>query len=280
MATPVRTEFELVGADGRPLRGEIRASGNGAGMPAVIISHGFKGFKDWGFFPHIASRLAGAGISVATFNFSGSGVGPDGLTFSEPDRFTGLCHSNQARDLDLVIDSVLSGGLVPGQEPPTTLGLLGYSMGGVASLGRTVRRKEVRSLITWSAISQLVRWDTTTVENWRNRGSLEVVNARTGEVLELGIGFIEDIEENIDQLDPLVHAADLDVPWLIVHCEGDETVSVGEAQSLHEASENAEIRLISGGSHTFGAKHPWGGMTPALDVAFEATVDHFVRSLI
>lgn len=279
MATPVKKQFELAGADGRPLRGEIRASGGGSGMPAVIVSHGFKGFKDWGFFPHIASRLAGAGFTVATFNFSGSGVGPDGLTFSEPARFGKLTHSGQARDLDIVIDSVLSGGLIANLASPTAIGLLGFSMGGAVSIGRAARRKDVRSLVTWSAISKLDRWDAATRDTWKKSGFLDVVNARTGEVLQLGIGFLEDIEANKDAFNPLNLAGAVTVPWLIVHCDGDETVGVEEAHALKESSENAILHVVSGGSHTFEASHPWAGMTAPLAEAFEATVDHFVKSL-
>ena len=47
---------------------------------AIRQPHGFKGFKDWGFFPHLADRLARAGLVAVSFNFSGSGVGPDGET--------------------------------------------------------------------------------------------------------------------------------------------------------------------------------------------------------
>lgn len=280
MATPVKTEFELVGADDRPLRGEIRASGNGAGMPAIVVSHGFKGFKDWGFFPHIASRLSGAGFTVATFNFSGSGIGPDGLTFSEPERFEKLTYTGQTRDLDLVIDAVLSGGLIANLKPPTAIGLLGFSMGGAVSISRTARRKDIGSLVTWSAISELKRWDAVTRDTWRKSGFLDVVNARTGEVLKLAVGFLDDIEGNKSTFDPLNLAGDVDVPWLIVHCDGDETVSVGEAHALEKASKNAVLHIVSGGSHTFEATHPWAGMTKPLTEVFEATVDHFVKSLL
>ncbi len=280
MATPVKTAFELIGADNLPLRGEVRFSGGGVGMPAVVISHGFKGFKDWGFFPHIASRLAGTGITVISFNFSGSGVGPDSLTFSEPERFRNLSYTNHAKDLDAIIDASLDGGLVADLASPTAIGLLGYSMGGAASIGRTARRPEVKSLATWSGISKLLRWDAVTVDTWRKNGFLEVVNARTGEVLELGTDILDDIERNGSHHDPLLLAESVNVPWLIVHCEGDETVGVGEAEALRKASKNAVLKVLAGGSHTFEAKHPWAGMTRPLDQAFELTVDHFVRTLV
>jgi uncharacterized protein len=280
MATVVKTAFELRGADAGPLRGEVRAVGHGVGMPAVVISHGFKGFKDWGFFPHIAARLAGAGMTVVTFNFSGSGIGPDGLTFSEPDRFFSNTHSNQVRDLATTVEAVLSGGLVAGLSPPSSLGLLGYSMGGAGSIVLASRRAEVKALVTWSAISKLCRWDAATLDSWRQNGQLDVVNARTGQVLQLGVGFLADIDDNGEKLNPVLAAKRLDKPWLIIHCAGDETVPIAEARELRNASANGQLIELKGGSHTFGAKHPWGGMTEVLGEAFDSTVDHFVSSLL
>ena len=119
MATPVRTPFELTGADGAPLRGDVRAAGTGMSRPAVIICHGFKGFKDWGFFPHLADRLARAGLTAVSFNFSGSGVGPDGETFSEPERFGHATFGNDLKDLALIVERLRQRALVPDLAPPT-----------------------------------------------------------------------------------------------------------------------------------------------------------------
>ncbi|MGH7538277.1 MAG: alpha/beta hydrolase family protein, partial [Gemmatimonadales bacterium] len=76
MATATTTRFRLTGADGGPLRGDVRAAGGD--RPAVVICHGFKGFKDWGYFPKAAERLARSGFAAVSFNFSGAGVGEDG----------------------------------------------------------------------------------------------------------------------------------------------------------------------------------------------------------
>ena len=50
MATAMTTAVELTGADGGPVRGEVRTAAGGENRPAVVLCHGFKGFKDWGFF--------------------------------------------------------------------------------------------------------------------------------------------------------------------------------------------------------------------------------------
>ena len=73
MATPTLSRHELDGTLG-PIFVDVRAGGRAAPRPAVVIVHGFKGFKDWGFFPLVAQRLAAAGHAAVSFNFTGSGV--------------------------------------------------------------------------------------------------------------------------------------------------------------------------------------------------------------
>ena len=59
---------------------------------------GFKGFMDWGFWPLLAEALADAGMAACRFNLSGSGVGEDGETFSEKERFESNTHSPVTND--------------------------------------------------------------------------------------------------------------------------------------------------------------------------------------
>ena len=51
-----RTAFEVPGPEGGTLRGDVRQP-RGATGSAIVVCHGFKGFKDWGFFPYLAERL-------------------------------------------------------------------------------------------------------------------------------------------------------------------------------------------------------------------------------
>src|SRR5687768_17465471 len=85
MATPTLTKHELPAALGNILV-DVRAGGRGSPRPAVVVMHGFKGFKDWGMFPPLAERLAQAGFSAVSFNASGSGVDESG-EFVWPERF-------------------------------------------------------------------------------------------------------------------------------------------------------------------------------------------------
>jgi len=282
MATVRTFPFEIVGADGGPLRGEVRAQGPEEARPGIVICHGFKGFKNWGFFPHVAQRLAHAGLAVVTFNFSGSGVGADGESFSEPERFGRATPTRDQQDLALVWDLFAAGTLIAGMPAPGPIGLFGHSRGGAAAIVHAAARRECRALVTWAAISSYHRWGRETVRKWRTEGKVDIVNARTGEVLPLFTDYLDDLEARGDALDPVAAAPRVAAPWLIVQGSVDEAVKVREARQLLDAADAGRTRLlvIEGGSHTLGVRHPWAGSTPQFDTAMEATVDWFVRFLL
>ena len=60
MATPTLTRHRVPGVLGDILI-DVRAGGRATPRPAVVVVHGFKGFKDWGLWPPFAERLARAG---------------------------------------------------------------------------------------------------------------------------------------------------------------------------------------------------------------------------
>jgi dienelactone hydrolase len=275
------TAFELVGADGGPLRGEVKTAENGAGRPAVVICHGFKGFMGWGFFPKLADRLAKAGMTAVSFNFTGSGIGPDGENFTEGDRFGRATFSNDLEDIRLVCDGALGGSLADGVVAPTKLGLFGHSRGGGTSVLYTAGSDAIASLVTWAAIGNVRRWPDATVAAWRAAGKIDVPNARTGQILPIYTDVLDDIDAHADDtLDILGAARRIDVPWRIMHGDLDETVPRADAEALAEAAAGrATLQIVEGGSHTMGGAHPWVGATPELELAMGDTVGWFVKTL-
>src|SRR3989449_9497888 len=99
---PYTTLFRsLTGADGGALRGDVTSAGGE--RPVVVVCHGLKGFKDWGFFPYIAERLARSGFAVVSVNFSGAGVGGGNGTFDELERVARNNYTHRLRDPDSVL---------------------------------------------------------------------------------------------------------------------------------------------------------------------------------
>lgn len=270
MATATLTKHRLDGALGEILV-DVRAGGRGSARPAVVVLHGFKGFKDWGMFPPFAERVARAGFSAVTFNLSGSGV-DDAGEFSLPERFAHNTFTGELSDLGRVVDALMQGQL--GVMPPSSLGLVGHSRGGGVAVLHAARDPRVGTLVTWSAISTVDRWPAPERVEWRAAGVKEIENKRTGQVLPLYPDVLDDIECNRAALDISAAASRLRVPWLIVHGTTDESVPLEEAERLVAAAPAGSTRFlpIQNAGHTFGAAHPWKGSNAELERAFEATV--------
>jgi pimeloyl-ACP methyl ester carboxylesterase len=222
--------------------------------------------------------LARAGFAVVSFNFSGSGVGAGGQAFDEPERFRHNTYSREVRDLEAVLTELMRGTL---GAQPTTIGLLGHSMGGGVAVLQAGRDDRVRALVTWAATARFGRlWRADQVAEWRRTGTLDVVNQRTGDRLPLATDILDDLERNATRLDVLAAAGAVHVPWLIIHGSADESVPASDAQDLAARAPDARLLLIEGAPHTFGIMHPWSGSTPEFDRVLEASVDWFSRNLI
>lgn len=278
MATPSLTKHVLPGTLGDILV-DVRAAGRGSPRPAVLVLHGFKGFKDWGMFPPLADRLAQAGFTAVSFNMSGSGV-DDAGEFAWPERFGHNTFSAELADTGTVLDALAGGSL--GTAPPTRVGLVGHSRGGGIAVLETARSARIGALVTWAAIATVDRWpDEAERVRWRAAGKLEVLNARTGQVLPLYTDTLDDVERHPAALDIPGAAARVSVPWLILHGTVDPTVAFAESERLARAAAPGAASLVpvAGGGHTFGAAHPWRGSTPELDLVMKDTVAWFGRHL-
>lgn len=275
MATPTLTRHRLPGVLGEILI-DVRAGGRGSPRPAVVVVHGFKGFKDWGLWPALAERLARAGLSAVTLNLSGSGVDDSG-EFVYPERFGHNTFSAELQDLRRVTDALAGGEL--GVVPPSAVGLLGHSRGGGIAVLHAASDARIKALATWAAISTVERWPASQRAAWRSAGVNEVKNVRTGQVLPLYPDVLDDIERNAATLDIEAAAARVAVPWLIVHGTDDEAVALAEGEQLAAAAPGARFLAVEGAGHTFGAIHPWGGATPALERVEDTTLAFFAETL-
>ncbi len=281
MATPTRTSHRLPGDLGEILI-DVRAGGRDSPRPAIVVVHGWKGFKDWGMFPPLAERLARAGFATVTFNLSGSGVNDEG-ELVWPDRFARDTYTAELNDVETVVDALAMGEL--GVAPPSSIGLVGHSRGGGVGVLHAARDPRIRALVTWAAISSVERWSPHVVSEWRSAGSIEVLNTRTGQRLQLITDILDEVERHAGgSLDILGAANRVAIPWLIVHGTEDEAVTHKEADALRAASPLGTTRLLAveESGHTFGAAHPWDSQkhdTPALRRVFDMTLAWFAAHL-
>ncbi|MDX1495303.1 MAG: alpha/beta fold hydrolase, partial [Longimicrobiales bacterium] len=154
--TPSLTRFSLETDDGATLNGDVRLPDGVEPEGALVVIHGFKGFKDWGFFPYVCRELAEAGHAVVSFNFSHNGIGDDPLEFTELERFARNTLSRELDEVGRVLEAV-RGGELPGIEDPGPVGLLGHSRGGGQAV-LAAAEHDVKALVTWAAVADFDRW--------------------------------------------------------------------------------------------------------------------------
>jgi len=276
-----RTAFQLEPRPAEVLRGDLfkPASSPEPAHRAVIVCHGFKGFKDWGFFPHVARRLAERlRCQVVTFNFTGSGVGADLENFTEPEAFARNTFSKELEDLSAVLAGLEAGRL--GDTPceaGSRIGVLGHSRGGVAAiLGGEL--PAVRAVVTWAAIADVRRY-AAMFDGLPEGAPVLVRNARTGDVLPLYRDVVGDIREHPGRFDLEASLRRSEVPVLVVHGTEDTSVPPDDGRRLAAASDRARLALIEGAGHTFEVGHPFEGASPELEHALDLTVRHFEAHL-
>ncbi len=269
--------FELPMSDGEVLHGTIDTTERPGRRPTVVICHGFKGFQEWCFLPYVASLLAARGFTTVRFNFRGSGMKPGDALVTDLEAFRSATFSRDLEDLRCLLGQLAD--LDDEVIDPERVGLFGHSRGGGCSL-LTAALEEVSAVVTWAAVSTFDRLPPEEKAGWRERGAYPIVNARTGQELELGLELLEDVEQHPDRLDIRRAASEITAPWLAIHGGGDETVPVAEGRMLGElGGHRSEFLEIEGAGHTFDVAHPFSRPSPALIAAMNATQTWFRRHL-
>jgi dienelactone hydrolase len=280
-AKMVHRNFSITNGYTETIRAEIHYREGIKEAPIIVICHGFKGFKNWAFFPVLAESLAYAGYVTLTFNFSRNGIGADLNNFTELNLFENNTYSHELKDLKCVIDAIVTGQIGRVLIDPEQIGLVGHSRGGGISILYSQKDPRIKALVTWSAIATVDRFSEEQKKEFEENGFIEIENKRTLQIMRVGKELLNDINKNKSSLDICSAASALTIPTLIIHGESDETVPVSEAYELydHLGTTEKELIIIEGGSHTFGAQHPMTSMTASLENAFDLTENWFDRYL-
>lgn len=278
MATPSLTAHAVEGALGEILV-DVRAASRTAPQPAVLLLHGFKGFKDYAFLPIFAERLARAGFAGINVSVSGAGVDAAG-DFTRLERFASNTYSKELDDLAAVVQALQRGEL--GVVPPSSIGVVGHSRGGGMALLLARETPAIGAVASWAGIGKVRRHSDAELEAWRRLGTIKVLHERLRIHLPLHFDVVTDCLANEHgRLDIAEAARGLACPWLQVHGTADATVPFAEAERLAEDAGAAltERLHLDGADHVFGTKHPWGGATPAMEQVFDTTTRFLSRHL-
>lgn len=118
--------------------------------------------------------------------------------------------------------------------------LIGSSLGGLTAARTAERDRRVKALVLMAPAFQIAaRWRDMlgpTWEAWRDTGWREVTDFTTGQQTRVDFGFYEDAAATD------VGYPAIDVPTLILHGRGDETVPIERSRAV--AAGKSHIRLV------------------------------------
>jgi len=292
MATNPLTTIRIATGDNHPVWADLYCP-QGVGGPGVggletvvVLCHGLKGYRRWGFIPRLGETLRSAGLGAMAIDFShngaagGDGGDSGGPVYPQPDLFRRNTLDRERRDLAAVIQWIRNGG-EGWTRPDARLGLWGHSRGGGAVLLNALADPGGASAIaTWSAPAHSDIYTPRQKARWREAGEFEFLESVSGERLAMGVCFVDDLEARHADYALAQRAATLAVPHLVVHGEMDLVISVESAEQFcaagHPGAEKKLVRLRTG--HTYGIGR--SDDTKPLREAIDVTVDWFRRYLL
>ncbi|KAA3613529.1 MAG: alpha/beta hydrolase [Calditrichaeota bacterium] len=274
----IRKTFHVQNNSNEPINIDLRHREDAHEAPAVILVHGFKGFKNWGFFPDLADRLTMAGYVTITPNFSRNGIGYDFNTFEKLDEFAENTHTHELEDLQKVIDNIKEEKIGKRVIDTERLALFGHSRGGgTAILKAAELGDDIKCLVTWASLATFFRYSNDQIKQWKKDGFIEIENSRTKQMMRINKNYWDDLNKNKKRFDILKAAEELENPSLFIHGQNDETVSYEDSEQLHEkcSAYVKRIELIENSGHTFGIPHPIQKPTDEYLTAVELTEHWF-----
>ncbi len=266
---------EIAGTNGQAIALDVHAAKGVGGerRGVLLLMHGFKGFKDWGFFPYVAETLSDVGFDVVRFNSShnGVGLGDDRTDFTRLDLFRQNRSSYEVADIMYLVEA-LRLGQVHSVTPceASEIILMGHSRGGGAMIAAAAQ-VAVRGVVTWASVATLAlpaAW----AEAFQRDGFVEILNGRTGQMMPIDRTASEDVNPMPLTLDIEHCMSQASCPHLVLHGTADSSVPLDAATAISTAGgERVERQLIDAADHVMNARHPFVGTTPELETALKVT---------
>ena len=244
----------------------------GGRAPLTLLCHGFKGFRLWGMFPHLAQRLAADGRAVALLDVSHNGTS-GGEDFDRLDLFAEQTVSRHTDDLLLVLETLWADRDALGLDLDQGAAVVGHSLGGGVALLAAAQEPRLSRVATLNGVSHFLRVPAVALEQLARDDQIIIRNGRTGQDMPLKRPWFDDV----DVLDLKACCESLDIPTLILHGDGDTVVPPDEALALESWLAGSRRVPIVDGDHTMGARHPWAGWSEPLLQACAELADWLPR---
>lgn len=256
------TDWTIPGAEGERILGAAHPCASGEPRACVLMAHGFKGYKDYGFIPILTATLAATTPVVAhRFNFSHSGMDEDVTTFGRPDLFEKDTWSKQVFDLGACIDAAAAGEL-PDTPAGLPIAVLGHSRGGVSCLLMAGERftedaeNTPSCVVTMAAPSRANTLTEAERDAMLEQGYIETLSSRTGQTLRIGKAWLQEQLDDPYTFDVLAACTAIQCPVLAIHGEADPTVLPGSASTIADTCPDGRAHLILDADHVFNTPNP------------------------
>jgi len=234
-----------------------------SGLNVTIFCHGFKGFKDWGFIPHLHEFLVDENNALITFNHSLNGVKE--TDFDDLESFSVNTVGNELRDLESLALWINETGSKEYPINPKKITWIGHSRGGgnVILFG-SLFPDFVHKIITWSAIDSYEHlFNYVDKDKWEKDGIYFIENKRTKQQMPLSFELWKEYEEHKERYQIISSARSITQPLLILHGSQDESVDINSSKRIYESCLHSIFIPISEAGHTFGCAHPMNSLAAA-----------------
>lgn len=256
----------------KPISYDMRYLPDHSRKPVIIFIHGFKGFKNWGYFDLMADTFAQAGFVFIKLNLSHNGTTPEQLTeFVDLEAFGNNNFSKELDDIGAIIDYVNAPDFsLPDVEfDRSRIFLIGHSRGGSLAILKAYEDARIKALVTMAAVTDLEqRWLEPYLAEWKEKGVQYIQNSRTRQTMPMYYQIVKDFYQNRDRFNVPKAIRHLGIPFLAFHGSADETVPVHMAYEIEKWNGNAQVEVLPDANHTFGGSHPYHHEVLPEDVNF------------
>tara|TARA_R110002072_G_scaffold42064_16_gene118331 strand:- start:24119 stop:24991 length:873 start_codon:yes stop_codon:yes gene_type:complete len=256
MNTRSSTPFTLKNERGLELLGDTHRP-TGEPSACVVMLHGFKGYKDYGFIPILAHDLCASGMVVHRFNFSTSGMTNEIATFARPDLFALDTWTRQVEDVVRVVRAFGDGELAGAGLP---VFVIGHSRGGATALlaaGRHGDELGLAGVVTINAVDCCTRMSKEDQDELLARGSSTTQSARTKQTLTINSTWLSEQLDDPEAHDILLQASNMICPACVIHGDADQAVDQSAGFAIANTTKT-ELISLKEGNHVLNMPNPSG----------------------
>ena len=270
--------IEIKGKHSRPILTDLFYLENGSPKDVVIFCHGYKGYKDWGAWNLVAETFAKENFFFLKMNFShNGGTKEQPIDFPDLEAFGQNNFIKELDDLDSVLSWVDTADEYKSELNASKITVIGHSRGGGIVVLKAASDDRIKKIVTWAGVSDFgSRFPNgEALDVWKKDGVAYITNARTNQQMPHYFQFYSTFIENEQKLTISSAAQKLNIPYLIVHGNMDETVPLAEAEKLNAWHKESQLEVIEGANHTFGSSQPWNktSLPPHLQVVCKKSLE-------